>query len=1608
MQGSAERSVSPSGWARTVRCVAATFVALGLARGAAAQTTVVFNGTADVDLGSNLDKLADLDPWSYTLGTDWDERFTIGGIIGSPNSLIIPEVSVFGEVIIPEVRADTRTGARMNGRVTGDVGLEFSADFMASGLEPGVGFRFDPTITFPTTPEAGSFISFETTTGLNNNPAFDIDALELPGVTAEVDFFFNLGLDSTIDYGLFPVVPYNSAPFVNFDINLDQRNDPDKSLVKFEASLDPDANNGSPLPPTLTFLDGVELFGQSLTEEIAFLDDSASVVNRQISFEVEDKNKKTPDAPKPRIDVGEVQLVNPFGADTSIIGGSELNLKVDTSVADDSLGFTAETALFRLGLDLDGLATGLATGQSFTRIEEDLTINDTVVAEIVADLIDLKYGPEIGFRETVEINPDFNVTVRFLDPGDGSPVDVALDENGSVTLMSSFSGRWGDLPDVALLTADPVDVEVAFDALTGDQNKRGAFYLTDYLEFTLLELESLNILDTLDVSLPPLLRERTSLLGDLLGELELDAYSDSQAISPFALGGAIPTQSFTITPAPTVLAYLTGPGDFDPQQPGGKLRKLDGHTAVSSAGLAMVTVVIGQGDNTSQSVADFSPIAVTDTGAYISSQELLDQAGIGGFPVDNTLYDDATRVTEVWGLRLVPGSTYEQFGARVWDGPTVINDGFYHGRGQMTTFQNPGGTLLISGGGTIEIDQHARFRADVLIHGAGHSITLDSATGYGLVPGPFEEIIVDDGQSGGPRSEFVRLPDQVVDAPRFIDAANIFINAGTMNLIGSTGEVFAGMSIDNTATGRVFVLGDGNAAAVEDVTFTTPDLTNNGLVLVGPGARLDFRHPSANSAQEFRGDGTLRVQGGEARFLNNVIAYAPDGAAVPDAFSQTFEVTDGGRLEFQGSANFYSKPTFHVGVGSRLEFNGLSFDGTNPGGLSQFDDGAPVEIVNEGTVVFASGSNSLRLSQNIGFGQEPEIIPIGLDNRGTVLIEWDGTGFVPTRLNLDAELRNYAEGGAAFDAGTWEIVAPAPASGLFNNRTSGDNAARLNLDVSQVELGDNYLTTISPGAPDSFPDGFTDTYDPTDYDTFMAVNRSNITLSGRALFQYLNTVQRNEGTLTFDNRNHFITEGDFTNTGTVNITNGGRFDVQGDLLVDGGTVFGDSSASITVNNNTITVDGGLFFFDRNEATLFVNSDWTVREKTVVDDQGNVTEVIPGIVDYGNAVFPVIGPAADIRVEGATAEYRPLRGLETINGRLTLDAGNALTLNQNLTNNGELNVLGGANLFVNAGFTNEGDLTVDADSYALVGGAFTAGADSTTNIDGVLEAAQLNLPDAALVTGAGRISGGIDNTAGNVSPGNSAGILQAFGAYTQRSDATLTIELFGPDPGDDHDQLLAESADLGGNLVLQSTPDVITTAYGKRLDILLTDNGVTGTFNDVLGLEIDPEHTFVLFYEADRVSVVAALKGDANFNGTVEQGDLDTVLQNWGTVGGVDWTTGDLDGSGSVEQGDLDFVLGGWGLADAFWLNGDIDNNGQVEQGDLDAVLQNWGLDDRVWFGVGDINGSGQVEQGDLDIILGNWGGAAAPDFGGFDPQKVPEPVASSMLVVVVLGLRRRR
>ena len=86
------------------------------------------------------------------------------------------------------------------------------------------------------------------------------------------------------------------------------------------------------------------------------------------------------------------------------------------------------------------------------------------------------------------------------------------------------------------------------------------------------------------------------------------------------------------------------------------------------------------------------------------------------------------------------------------------------------------------------------------------------------------------------------------------------------------------------------------------------------------------------------------------------------------------------------------------------------------------------------------------------------------------------------------------------------------------------------------------------------------------------------------------------------------------------------------------------------------------------------------------------------------------------------------------------------------------------------------------------------------------------------------------------------------------------------------------------------------------------------------------------------------------------------------------------------------------------LPGDYDDSVSVDQGDLDLVLNNWGGSRGAWQNAEGFM-SGIVDQEELDRVLNNWGSSAAPAFAGeIVPEPALAAVA---LGVLLAGLRRR-
>ncbi|MEM8783415.1 MAG: PQQ-dependent sugar dehydrogenase [Planctomycetota bacterium] len=142
--------------------------------------------------------------------------------------------------------------------------------------------------------------------------------------------------------------------------------------------------------------------------------------------------------------------------------------------------------------------------------------------------------------------------------------------------------------------------------------------------------------------------------------------------------------------------------------------------------------------------------------------------------------------------------------------------------------------------------------------------------------------------------------------------------------------------------------------------------------------------------------------------------------------------------------------------------------------------------------------------------------------------------------------------------------------------------------------------------------------------------------------------------------------------------------------------------------------------------------------------------------------------------------------------------------------------------------------------------------------------------------------------------------------------------------------------------------------------------------------------------------------DFDFSGASDAADVDRLLAAFGAIE-TNTSIFNLVSTGPsaafIDDADLEAWLDLVGST-----LGDANFDGRVEQGDLNAVLNNWGATG-VGYALGDLNGSGSVEQGDLNLVLNNWGDAAAPDLRGFAvPEPGLAALGAALLGI---GLRRR-
>ncbi|MEM8494156.1 MAG: hypothetical protein AAF663_02065, partial [Planctomycetota bacterium] len=137
-------------------------------------------------------------------------------------------------------------------------------------------------------------------------------------------------------------------------------------------------------------------------------------------------------------------------------------------------------------------------------------------------------------------------------------------------------------------------------------------------------------------------------------------------------------------------------------------------------------------------------------------------------------------------------------------------------------------------------------------------------------------------------------------------------------------------------------------------------------------------------------------------------------------------------------------------------------------------------------------------------------------------------------------------------------------------------------------------------------------------------------------------------------------------------------------------------------------------------------------------------------------------------------------------------------------------------------------------------------------------------------------------------------------------------------------------------------------------------------------------------------------------------DLSTLQSGPETLGPGDYrilasTRAISGGTEPVGSSQLDFrFLFGNPIAPV----GDLDGSGSVEQSDLNLVLNNWGQP-RSFESSGEPFATPTVDQEELNRVLNNWGGTSAPNFNGLSVPE-PAAAGAAALFGLICCRRRER
>ncbi len=702
-----------------------------------------------------------------------------------------------------------------------------------------------------------------------------------------------------------------------------------------------------------------------------------------------------------------------------------------------------------------------------------------------------------------------------------------------------------------------------------------------------------------------------------------------------------------------------------------------------------------------------------------------------------------------------------------------------------------------------------------------------------------------------------------------------FLNRGALQAGAASGDAATLRLVDGNFNNGVDRVGyirayDRGIVSIEN------SVVRDGTVAVLPGGQLRLSNSDivqggtyANGITISTGatvnavSGTNSISGVRAgsSHSNSGLITATGGATL--TLANTTFLNGGGTIKPDGGTIVLSNAVINNGTidatSGQLQLNGATIGQQNsqplavrngPGGGIVNTGGSSTVLVGGYNVTFENAAGGVidaqagTLTLNGGTGST------GPSNGGTIKASSGGTLVLQNRWGNVGSVVADAGGTVTLNnavIGSGGTITVNPGATLSATGTSGS--------ITGINLVQNGTFTVTPGGRLDVAGAAGMAYTQgagaqTVLDGVLRSTGGNLSISG-------GTVTVNSGGGLAGNGT-----GSVTTNATVMVNSGGQinaptYTLSGGTLTISGTAtattqFNQNAGAITINSGgALTAQGS--FSQAAGASIAVNGTMTVGSATggtrIFTQSGDVTVGSGGVANI--RTYNQTGGA--LVVDGRLTTNGPFTqsgGTATVNGTLNpitaTHSGGDLTVNGTLSttsgsgtvsftqSGGNLSVAGTGSLYASRGYTQSG-------GYADIDGRLSVGTYGSIAINGgVLEgsgtlAGSVTVANGGRLQGTPTINGALTiGNGGTLAIGNSPGIENVTGNYTQAAGSTWEVEIQGIDPGLGYDQLnVTGNVTLAGILrmilgydpVMPSNYQILTytgTLSGDWTQILLVD------------------------------------------------------------------------------------------------------------------------------------------------------------------------------------------